>query len=411
MTMRALRDLLDEWDERAASPEAEGLTAGALAPPRGRRGGGAADPAPLWHRFLDTTRRPRFLQSLPGSRGPPPLGRGGVRGHPGLALHARDDARPAGARAPRPDAVPGVAAAGRAPLELRGDRAAARADGRRLPPRAAGPSAGGDPLLERARRRLRRPRLPRARHPGHAPQPRDRPRGPRLHPRPPARQRRRGGDGRAARAGRARPGGAAAPRLRARPRRSAARHGAGAAGRGAGGPRPGPGAARARGPPAAAPRRARDRHVHVRQQRPAEGRRAHRPRARHEALRARGGAAGGGRGRGAAVLPAALPHVRPLPRDDGDAVLGRDLRLRRQPVLRHAGAGPALGAAHRASSASRAAGRSCASGASRTARGTRRCARSPGTACAGGSPPPGTSTRRCSATSSGTASSCAAGSG
>ena len=33
------------------------------------------------------------------------------------------------------------------------------------------------------------------------------------------------------------------------------------------------------------------------------------------------------------------------------------------------------------------------------------------TACAGGSPPPGTSTRRCSATSSGTASSCAAGSG
>jgi len=24
---RALRDLLDEWDERAASPEAEGLTA------------------------------------------------------------------------------------------------------------------------------------------------------------------------------------------------------------------------------------------------------------------------------------------------------------------------------------------------------------------------------------------------
>ena len=98
---------------------------------------------------------------------------------------------------------------------------------------------------------------------------------------------------------------------------------------------------------AAVPRRARDRHVHLRQHRPSEGRRAHRPRARHEALRARGGAAGGGRGRGAAVLPAALPHVRPLPRDDGDAVLGRDVRLRRQPVLRHAGAGPALGAAHR----------------------------------------------------------------
>ena len=63
---RALRDLLDEWDERAASPEAEGLTAGALRLLAAAESAEAGMPAPLWHRFLDTTRRPRFLQSLPG---------------------------------------------------------------------------------------------------------------------------------------------------------------------------------------------------------------------------------------------------------------------------------------------------------------------------------------------------------
>ena len=62
------------------------------------------------------------------------------------------------------------------------------------------------------------------------------------------------------------------------------------------------------------------------------------------------------------------------------------------------------------SSASRAAGRSCATAAWRGAKGMRRSGRSPATACAGGSPPRDTSTRPSSATSRGTGSSCAAGS-
>ncbi len=66
MTARSpLRDRLDDWAERAASPQAEGLTESAL-----RLLGAADSPGPgvsasLWHRFLDTTRRPRFLRSLP----------------------------------------------------------------------------------------------------------------------------------------------------------------------------------------------------------------------------------------------------------------------------------------------------------------------------------------------------------
>ncbi len=157
-------------------------------------------------------------------------------------------------------------------------------------------------------------------------------------------------------------------------------------------------------------RRAGHRHVHVRQHRPAEGRRAHRPRARHEALRARGGAARRRRRRDAAVLPAALPHVRPLLRDARDALLGRHVRVRRQPVVRDARRCAARACGRPASSASRGAGRSCASAASRAATPARPrpCARSWATACAGGSPPRATSTRRCSASSSATASSCAA---
>ena len=173
---------------------------------------------------------------------------------------------------------------------------------------------------------------------------------------------------------------------------------------------PGAGGARARRARAARARRAGHRHVHLRQHRPAEGRRAHCPRARHQALRPRGGAARRRRRRDAAVLPAALPHVRPLPRDARDVVLGRHVRVRRQPVVRDARRCAARACGRPASSASRGAGRSCASAASRapTPARPRPCARSWATACAGGSPPRATSTRRCSASSSATASSCAA---
>ena len=264
-----------------------------------------------------------------------------------------------------------VAAAGRAPcwsyeaIARRLERTAAA-----LLRASARPAAGRDPLRERARRRLRRPRLPRARHPGHAPQPRDRPETPRLHPRPPARQRRRGEDGRAARAGSsARRGPAGTRSFVLDPARSAAGRGAGA-----------------RWPRRwrASPRR--------RSQRALEGARAARPstsrrpscsppaapacrrasctpasRSSRSASRARR-AARGGRGRGAAVLPAALPHVRPLPRDARGCCSGAGRTS--SPATRrsrrwHA---PCRGAARPASSASRAAGRSCASGASRAAR-------------------------------------------
>ena len=403
--MRALEAQLDRWDQTEGGPAAALalLSAAEAAGPR-------VSPA-LWHRFLDTTRRPRFLQSLPGRADRHRWADAAfaairasrytlatmlaqrVREHPGRTLFQESP-------------LPGAPLWSYEAIARRLERtAAAFLRAQRGQPRVAILSSNGldaacadlaclvhgipvtplnpetDPetlgfILDRLRVNVVVAETDELR----------------------------------ARA-RARPRGPAALLLRARPRGSAARHRAGAAGRGAGGPRPGPGAAGARGPPCAVPRRARDRHVHVRQHRPSEGRRAHRPRARHEALRARGGAAGGGRGRGAAVLPAALPHVRPLPRDDGDAVLGRDVRLRRQPVLRHAGTRPALGAAHRPRRHPAPLGAAARAVPGARARGTRRCARSPGTACAGGSPPPGTSTRRCSATSSGTGSSCAAGSG
>ena len=95
-----------------------------------------------------------------------------------------DDARAARARAPRRARSSGVARRRARP------RWSYEAVARRLERTAAvllraqrGRPRVRDPLRERPRRRLRRPRLPRARHPGHAPQPRHRPRRPRLHPR------------------------------------------------------------------------------------------------------------------------------------------------------------------------------------------------------------------------------------
>jgi long-subunit acyl-CoA synthetase (AMP-forming) len=65
MTMRALPALLDRWDETAALPDAGDRAEGALALLAAAGAAGPRTPASLWHRFLDTTRRPRFLQALP----------------------------------------------------------------------------------------------------------------------------------------------------------------------------------------------------------------------------------------------------------------------------------------------------------------------------------------------------------
>jgi long-chain acyl-CoA synthetase len=58
--------LLEEWEEHAEAPRGEGLSAKALAVLGAAESAGPGTPLPLWHRFLDTTRRPPFLQALPG---------------------------------------------------------------------------------------------------------------------------------------------------------------------------------------------------------------------------------------------------------------------------------------------------------------------------------------------------------
>ena len=364
-------------------------------------------PPDLWHRFLDLTRRPAFLHAL-GTRG---------------ARHRWAEATFAAIRVSQYTlaccsrsactSTPGARCCrsrprGGSALELRGRRAAGGAHRGRAAARVARPAAGADSRGQQRRRGLRGPRLPRPRHPGDADQPGDGPREPRLHherlsfnvvlvqgEEQRARVERVG-------VGRARLLSSIRRRLCVVP------------------PRRGSPSSRRQLAPAQVertlaahagprPRPAGHRDVHVGQHRAAEGRRAHRPRHRHQALRARRGAARGGQRRDAAVLPAALPHVRPVPRDARDALLGRHLRVRGQPVVRDARARAAAGASDRPDrhpAPLGAAARALPRG-QRGRRG-RRCAPWSATACAGGCRRPAISTPRCSASSSATASSCAA---
>ena len=61
--MRALAALLDAWD-RCGEPATRRSEA-ALALLSAAENADPRTPAALWHRFLDTTRRPRYLTSLP----------------------------------------------------------------------------------------------------------------------------------------------------------------------------------------------------------------------------------------------------------------------------------------------------------------------------------------------------------
>ena len=89
---------------------------------------------------------------------------------------------------------------------------------------------------------------------------------------------------------------------------------------------------RARPPTArGAHRRPRHDHVHVRDDRNAEGDLLFPSEHRLQALRARARAPRDRRGRRLPVLPPAVPHVRPLPRDVRLRLLGGDVRLPRQP--------------------------------------------------------------------------------
>ena len=85
-----------------------------------------------------------------------------------------------------------------------------------------------------------------------------------------------------------------------------------------------------------ADRRACDGDVHVGDDRDAEGHLLLAPQHGLQALRPRAGAAGDRRGRRVPLLPAALPHVRPLPRDARLRLLGRHVLLRAEPVDRDA---------------------------------------------------------------------------
>jgi hypothetical protein len=194
-------DALDAWDHHAAEPDRP--SAAALDLLAAAEEAGASVPAPLWHRFLDATRRPRFLSLSRLAR--PPAGPKRVRRHPGLALHARRGAGPAGARAPWPDPLPGVALARRGPLELRSGVGEAGADRGRLSPQPQGTAARRRPHGEPPRRRLCGSRVPRARHPRRSRQPGNGSRRPRLDP---GRlwRRRRGRDGRPSAREKGRPG-------------------------------------------------------------------------------------------------------------------------------------------------------------------------------------------------------------
>ena len=64
MTTPTLLSRLDAWERHADDPERRPGDAVALL--CAAEQAGPRTPAPAWHRFLDATRRPRFLQSLPG---------------------------------------------------------------------------------------------------------------------------------------------------------------------------------------------------------------------------------------------------------------------------------------------------------------------------------------------------------
>ena len=264
--MKLLESRVSGWEGRPPEPP-EGAREAALrlldAAEAARRRGTV--PALLWHRFLDATRRPRFLQALGAREARDRWADVAVaaiqasRYTLATMLAQRVSEHPAGrSSSSRPS--PGRAAWSYEATARRLRRTAA------VFLRAQRKAAGGDPHRERPRRRLRRPRLPRARHPRHAAQPRHRPRVARLRPRADcastwswsATSELR------ARAERARPR-RALPRLRARSGGAAARRGAGAPRRGGRGLAPAQ-VQRAledrRAPP---PRRARDRDVHLRQ--------------------------------------------------------------------------------------------------------------------------------------------------
>jgi long-subunit acyl-CoA synthetase (AMP-forming) len=61
--MRSLASMLDAWEDPAREPDGRSAAAAALLSAAEAAAGRA--PAALWHRFLDATRRPGFLRSLP----------------------------------------------------------------------------------------------------------------------------------------------------------------------------------------------------------------------------------------------------------------------------------------------------------------------------------------------------------
>ena len=106
--------------------------------------------------------------------------------------------------------------------------------------------------------------------------------------------------------------------------------------------------------PAARPGRGLHRDVHVGEHGAAQGRGLHLLQSRQQALRPRRRAPGGRGRRGPALLPAPLPHLRPLPGDAGHALLARHLRVRRQPLGGDPPGRAPAGAAHRPDRRSRA---------------------------------------------------------
>ncbi len=286
------------------------------------------------------------------------------------------------------------------------------APGARLPSDGGRPPAGRYPGPERLAGGGLRSRLPDARRARRPPQRARGHRVARLDLRPPAPD--RPGDrwpryaAAGARPARPRHRAAAPAPVAARPRRRRRRAHRGSPRR----PRPRRGGPAARRTAPLQPARTVHGDVHQRQHRPAQGHRLLAVQHREQALRARGGPAAGGRGREAALLLAAVPHLRPLSRASGHALLGRHLRLRGQPVRRDPLEPVAARAPHRADQRPPALATDPRPRLRRRGRGRRRRRRAAGDhrrpAAAGVCPQQATSKRRPSASSRPAASNCAA---
>ncbi len=129
-----------------------------------------APPRTLWHRYLNETRRPVFLQALPDVRGSESVGRDHLLDHPGHPVRLGEPPRAASPGAPGADPLSGDGGVGSSPLVLPEHPAEASDHRGALLVHPSGAPPGSHHLRKLAGRRLLRPGLPDLRYPGHSPE-------------------------------------------------------------------------------------------------------------------------------------------------------------------------------------------------------------------------------------------------